>query len=200
MGKKALLVTCAILFGIMIVASGAYGVLAYYADPAGMTNIAKSSAQQESESDGGASQDNSSTAYAEDFTVESQNGDKVSLSSFKGRPVVVSFWTSWCTYCKQEMPLLQKACEEYSGKVDFMLVNSTADARETRELADAYIAEQGYDLPFYFDTEGEAMDAFTVRGYPTMFLINQEGRIAGYASGVVDEQTLTQALDALLDS
>ena len=129
-GKKPLLITAGILFFVIVVASAAYGVLAYTAQPANVDNIA-------SEQNGGESSENQSQGdtagqnegedaqdeavqrvEAPDFTVFDENGEAVTLSSLEGKPVVINFWTSWCTYCKQEMPDFQEVYDHISFLIE----------------------------------------------------------------------------------
>ncbi|MBQ3562389.1 MAG: TlpA family protein disulfide reductase, partial [Clostridia bacterium] len=77
-------------------------------------------------------------AFVGDFTVEDMNGNKVKLSDFLGKPIVLNFWTSWCGYCKQEMPDFDRAAKE-NPNVAFVMVNITRDSRETIGKAKAYV-------------------------------------------------------------
>lgn len=132
---------------------------------------------------------------APDFSVVDAQGNEVSLSSLQGKPVVINFWTSWCTYCKQEMPDFQHAYDAYGDRVEFMMVNSTGDSRETLEKAQAYLDEGGYTFPCYFDTTGQAAQAYQLQGYPTTYVIDSQGNIATYSIGAMTEETLMSALE-----
>ena len=66
---------------------------------------------------------------APDFTMEDANGKTVKLSDFQGKPVVLNFWTSWCGYCKEEMPYFESAYKEYGDRVQFIMLNN-AKSRE----------------------------------------------------------------------
>lgn len=133
-----------------------------------------------------------------DVTFYDSEGNSVKLSDFYGKPVVLNFWVTWCIYCKQEMPDFQEAYEEYGEEVEFLFLNSTDGARETREKAAAYLEEQGYTVPAYYDEDMEAVYTYSVNSLPTTILIDKEGRVAAYAPGLMEKETLTEALDVLL--
>ncbi|WP_165043006.1 MULTISPECIES: TlpA family protein disulfide reductase [unclassified Adlercreutzia] len=202
-GKKTLIIIAVALVAVVAVAAVAYGALAGSKD-ASLTSGAESaqgagqSEGTENGQDGAADAKDNEPIEAPDFTVEDQNGQQVSLSSFEGKPVVINFWTSWCTYCKEEMPMMQSMWETYGDRVQFMMINATDESRETREAADAYIADGGFTMPFYFDTDGQALSAYAVRGFPTTVVVSPEGNVIGYVSGVVEEEALATALDNLL--
>ena len=93
--------------------------------------------------------------FAPDFTVYDADGNEVHLSDFRGKPVVLNFWASWCGPCKMEMPDLEKAYQEYGDQIQFMLVDLTDGSQETVEKASAFIKEQGYTFPVFYDTAME---------------------------------------------
>lgn len=200
-GKKTLIIIAVVLVVVVAVASVAYGALA---GSKGSSLMSGAGSDQASGSETAQGEDPEATAEddepvkAPDFTVEDQSGQQVSLSSFAGKPVVINFWTSWCTYCKQEMPMMQTVWEEYGDQVQFMMIDATTESRETREAAEASIAEGGYTMPFYFDAYGQALSAYAVRGFPTTIVVSAEGTVIGYVSGVVEQEALTSALDSLL--
>lgn len=134
-----------------------------------------------------------------DVKFYDSEGASVNLSDFYGKPVVMNFWATWCGYCKEEMPDFQEAFDEYGDKVNFLFINSTDGQRETREKATAYLDEQGYTLPAYYDEDLEAVYTYSVNSLPTTILLDKEGRIAGYAPGLMPKETLVQALDILLN-
>lgn len=135
---------------------------------------------------------------AVDVTFYDGAGNAVRLSDFYGKPVVLNFWATWCVYCKQEMPDFQEAYEEYGEEAEFLFLNSTDGERETREKAAAYLEEQGYTVPAYYDEDMEAVYAYSIYSLPTTILIDKEGRVAAYAPGLMEKETLTKALEALL--
>ena len=103
---------------------------------------------------------------APDFTVQDGEGNSVKLSDFFGKPIVLNFWASWCPPCKAELPDFEDACKKYDGEVVFLMVNMTDNQMETVEVAKAFVAEQGYTFPVYFDTQYEAAYLYGLSSIP----------------------------------
>ena len=98
------------------------------------------------------SQDNATNnekITAPDFTVLDYNGNEVKLSDFKGKPVVLNFWATWCFYCKEEMPDFNTAYEKYPD-VEFLMLNATDGYQETIESAKEYYEAEGFNFNIYF--------------------------------------------------
>ena len=134
---------------------------------------------------------------APDFTVYDASGNPVRLSDFRGTPVVLNFWASWCPPCKAEMPDFQKEFEAQGQNVQFLIVNMTDGERETVDTASAYIAQQGYTFPVYFDTKYAAANAYQVRSIPATYFIDAEGYVVAQASGSIDSKTLQQGISLI---
>ena len=135
---------------------------------------------------------------APDFTVYDLEGNPVKLSDFQGKPVMLNFWASWCGPCKMEMPDLEKAYQEYGDQIQFMLVDLTDGSQETVEKASAFIKEQGYTFPVFYDTAMEGAYAYGVSGIPVTYFINAEGVFVAYYQGAMTADILQQGMDMLL--
>ena len=135
---------------------------------------------------------------APDFTALNEKGEKVKLSDYKGKPIVLNFWATWCHYCKEEMPDFQKAFEEYPD-VQFLMVNATDGVRETEEKAKAYLKEEGYTFPVLFDTEEEAVYNYYVSGFPSTYFIDAEGNLVTYGSGQLSPENLKKGIEMIAE-
>lgn len=133
---------------------------------------------------------------APNFTVTDKNGKQISLKDMRGKPVVVNFWATWCPYCLQEMPDLEQAYLEYGNDVVFMIVNATT-ANETQEKASAYIAEQGYTFPVYYDTQQSAAHAYGLSSLPYTYFINADGSLAYTHRGMISADVLEQNIQKI---
>lgn len=134
-----------------------------------------------------------------DFTVYDADGNPVQLSDFRGKPVVLNFWASWCGPCKSEMPDFDAKAKELDGKVVFMMVNLTDGYQETVDSASAFIQEQGYDFPVYYDTDLSAAQAYGVSSVPVTYFIDAEGYGVGRAMGAIDAAYLQTGINMILE-
>ena len=135
---------------------------------------------------------------APDFTVLDANGNEVQLSDYRGQPVVLNFWATWCYYCKVEMPDFDKAYEKYP-EVQFLMVNATDGIQETMADAKAYIEQEGFAFDVFFDTELEAVNAYYVTGFPSTFFIDEDGNLVTYSSGMLDFETLELGIQMITE-
>ena len=135
---------------------------------------------------------------APDFTVYDMEGNAHNLSDFRGKPVLLNFWASWCGPCQMEMPDFQKYYETHGDKVHFVIVNLTDGQQETVESASAFIAEKGYTFPVYYDTDIDAAMKYGVNAVPVSYFIDAEGYFVAWAQGALSSDMLQQGMDLLL--
>lgn len=205
MKKKQTLILIAVFAIILIGASVLYKTLSKDAAPDQLAVQEDNSDTQTGSSDTSAgtqetdpSSDNSEQkVQAPDFTVYDIDGNPVRLSDYKGTPVVLNFWASWCGPCKSEMPEFQTKQKELDGKVQFLMVNMTDGVRETVEAASAYLEEANLTLPVFFDTDFQASDTYSVFSLPTSYFIDEEGYIIANATGAIDGETLQRGIDMI---
>lgn len=135
---------------------------------------------------------------APDFTFYDMEANPHKLSDFRGKPVLLNFWASWCGPCKMEMPDIEKAWQEYGDDIHFLLVDLTDGSQETVEKASAYVAQEGYTFPVYFDTAMEGAYAYSVTGIPVTYFIDAEGNFVAYYQSAMTAEILQQGIDMLL--
>lgn len=131
---------------------------------------------------------------APDFTVLDRDGNQVKLSDLRGKPVVLSFWASWCSICKTGMSDFEEVYADAGEEVHFMMINLTTGS-ETEEVATSYIDENGYTFPIYLDTKMNAASAFGVTGVPVTYFVDKEGNLAAYGQGRLGVEGIRQGIE-----
>lgn len=132
---------------------------------------------------------------APDFSLQLFDGRTLRLSALRGRVVVVNFWASWCTACKQESPILQWAWQAY-GPQGVVLVG--INVWDLRDDALAMIREFGKTYPNGPDPSGKILQDYGVTGIPETFFIDRAGRIVRKHLGPVTRELLATQLEVLL--
>ena len=141
----------------------------------------------------------SEALMAPDFTVYDGEGNMVSFSDFKGKPVVINFWATWCGYCVKEMPSFEKAYLEYGDEVVFMMINVTDGYQETMEDAVKFIDEKGYRFPVYYDLDLSAASVYGASSLPATVFINANGEIVHGQLGMMSEDALYGYIGKILE-
>jgi cytochrome c biogenesis protein CcmG/thiol:disulfide interchange protein DsbE len=124
------------------------------------------------------------TNLAPDFTVYDAAGKAVTLSSFRGKPVVINFWASWCYYCKLEMPDFSAVYQKEKDNVQFLFIDWVGSyPSETPATAAAYLKSQNYPFTSYYDTKNDAVGKYQLTGIPATYYINRKGQLVAGSPG-----------------
>jgi peroxiredoxin len=129
-----------------------------------------------------------------DFTLKTVEGKAFNLSDYAGKIVVVNFWTTWCTYCQEEMAELIKFREEAKSlNVELLGVNVTSS--EQSEKAVIQFVKQ-LDLPFQvgLDVHGIVSKEYQIIGIPTTFIIDEKGIVKKKLLGPVTSDMLKELI------
>lgn len=133
------------------------------------------------------------------FTLATLDGEEVSLSDFRGKPVIVNFWASWCGPCRLEMPDLQETFAEQGDALTILGINLTERDGDLDEVA-GFIDEFALTFPIVLDTDGEVADLYRVRGQPASVFIDADGMVATVFYGVINEQFIKEQISELVES
>lgn len=144
------------------------------------------------------SADTQNVQLAADFTVFDADGKAHKLSDYRGKPVVVNFWASWCGPCKIELPAFQDKWETYGDEVEFLMVNLVDNASETLASAQNFLSTTDYTFPVYFDTEQDAAYTYAVYSIPTTLFIDAQGQLVNTAKGLLNHDMLEQYIQSIL--
>jgi thiol-disulfide isomerase/thioredoxin len=108
-------------------------------------------------------------------------GNGVSLSSFRGKLVLLTQWATWCPYCARELPTVNDV-QELLGHDKFMVLPISVD-KEGPQIAKKYLEDKSLNLPTYSDAKSVVGKILKTRGIPSSILIDQEGREIGRIHG-----------------
>lgn len=125
------------------------------------------------------------------FTATSTDGEKFSNASIKGRIVLLEFWTTWCSFCAEEAPFVDKINRESGGKDLLVLAVNVGESKKTvKKYLEAH--PRSCKIVLTDDTNLAAMYAATV--YPIYVVIDREGNIAATQRGAAGEEALWDLL------
>lgn len=128
---------------------------------------------------------------APDFTLTDEAGNTVSLSGFRGTPVLLNFWATWCEPCRKEMPELQKLQDGLTGKLRVIAV----DVGENKDQAAAFKQELGLTFTTPVDPTRQAAAKYNLFGLPASYVIDKDGVTRAVKFGpFVDENDLLKSI------
>ncbi|WP_296804709.1 TlpA disulfide reductase family protein [Thiocapsa sp.] len=114
------------------------------------------------------------------FDLQGPAGEPQRLLDHRGKPVILNFWATWCPPCRAEMPSMQRAHEDLADEgISVIAVNVGEDA----ETIERFLSETDVDFPIPMDVDSEVVQSYPVKGLPTTFVIDPEGRFAFSATG-----------------
>ncbi|MCR5836170.1 MAG: TlpA family protein disulfide reductase [Lachnospiraceae bacterium] len=122
---------------------------------------------------GTGTQDKARRNAAPDFTTELADGSTFTLSSAKGKVVLINIWATWCGPCCGEMPAFQKLYEEYGDKMQIVAVNYA----EPKEDVKQFLKENEYTFPVAFDENAEVAAKYPSQGIPYTIIVDKDGAI-----------------------
>ena len=195
--RKNLAVAIVVLAALLATSVAVYNVYKDKVDPLTGAMSEASQALAEANDVSISEQQTVATTVAPDFTMQDANGKTVKLSDFKGKPVVLNFWTSWCKYCKAEMPYFESAYKQYGNQVQFIMLNA-AKSERTKDGGKTFIAESNYTFPVFYETEGKATTLYGLRGFPATIFIDANGNIIERNIGAISQAKLDERIKTLL--
>ena len=127
---------------------------------------------------------------APDFTLDQAYGGSVDLSAYRGKAVLLVFWTTSCGICRHELPLLDRLNSEFRARGVEILAVNIRDLDGARE----FMGSEHLHLTNLIDPDGAAAQSYKVSGVPKLVLIGRDGKIRRSAAGWQNERTLRRWL------
>lgn len=127
-----------------------------------------------------------------EMSLQKANGQPVQLTSYRGRPLVINLWATWCPPCRREMPVLQQAQHDYPD-ITFLFVNQG----EAPQTVTTFLATTGLELSHVlFDSGGQLAQQVGSMALPTTLFYNAEGRLVTSHLGELSRASLSHALES----
>jgi peroxiredoxin len=137
---------------------------------------------------------------APDFSLRTAEGEIITLSELKGRPILINFWASWCPPCRAEMPAFERAYQAWQDQ-GFLILAINATQQDSVDQALAFAQEYGLSFPLLFDADGQVYRNYQVRSLPTSFFVDPQGVIREVVvGGPISEALLHVRVEQLLKS
>jgi len=132
---------------------------------------------------------------AYDFTLDDLDGRPVSLSDFRGQPVVVNFWASWCAPCRLEMPVFEKIYEQHQD--DGLVILALNQSEQAAVARNYFYDEMGLTFTPLLDEHSDVSAHYgSYSVLPTTFFIDAEGKVAAIHRGPLTESLMADYLAA----
>ncbi len=141
---------------------------------------------------------------APDFTLLDLSGNKVSLSGYKGKIVVLDFWATWCAPCKASFPAMKNAVEQHSDVV-FLFIATQEKRDGALDRVNSYITQNNYPFKVIMDEPSKqdpnvfkALSLYQVNGIPTKIIVDAKGRQRFVSVGFTTDVELLNEMEAMI--
>ena len=132
---------------------------------------------------------------AKDFNLENVRADqpRVELAAYRGRPVVLNFFASWCVPCRSEMPGFEAVHQQVGDRIAFIGI----DHNDVRPDAIDLLNSTGVTYPSGFNPKGDLAVDYGLVGMPTTVFISADGRVLDQHTGALSQHDLSADIDRL---
>jgi len=135
---------------------------------------------------------------APDFTLDTLDGTKATLSELRGRIVLINLWATWCPPCRAEMPALENAYKQYKDSGVVVLGLNVTNQDSEKDIP-PFVDEFGLTFPILLDRDGSVSALYQLKGLPTTYFVNREGIIRTVVvGGPMNETFIRSKIEALL--
>lgn len=136
---------------------------------------------------------------APDFSFNDVSGNKIKLSDFRGKVVMLEFWATWCPPCIESIPAMQTVYEKYKDRGFLLLGISVDRGTDAGSKVSSFLKENGVAYPVFLD-DGNISSAYGANSIPMSLIIDKNGHIAVRHTGFIPNmvETLSREIEALL--
>lgn len=135
---------------------------------------------------------------APDFTLGTLDGTEVSLSQFRGQPVLINFWASWCAPCREEMPELVRAYEMHKAE-GFVILGLNLTFQDYLSEIHRFVDEFQMTFPILLDEDGAVTERlYRIPGIPMSVFINRDGTIQRIQVGLMSGEQIDRYVAEIL--
>ena len=132
---------------------------------------------------------------APDFELPTPTGEIIRLSDYRGTPVIVNFWATWCGPCRAEFPEFQEAAVDNADSLVIIGVNSTST--DQAENIPSFLEEFGITFPIVLDEQGDVVDQYRVLGLPTTVFVDSNGVVNEVFTGPLNKAYIESKISEL---
>lgn len=129
---------------------------------------------------------------APDFELETLKGERVKLSDFRGKRIMLNFWASWCGPCRAEIPDMQKFYDQKEEDIEILAVNLIDSRPDEADNVGPFVEEYELTFPVLLDWGNVVSGIYQIQPIPTTFLIHSDGRIHNIAYGPLNYELMIQ--------
>lgn len=131
------------------------------------------------------------------FTLQTLEGDTVSLEDYRGQKIMLNFWATWCPPCKEEMPDMQEIYEEKQQEEIAILAINVTPSEKNPKLVNSFVEEYGLTFPILMDEQGAVTYQYEILSYPTSYFIDTDGVVRKKVIGGLTKERILQELSLL---
>jgi peroxiredoxin len=132
---------------------------------------------------------------APDFELKTTDGQTVKLSDFKGKPVMLNFFATWCPPCRAEMPALQEVYKEYEAQGFVILA---VNLNESNLAIQAFRDKLGLTFPIVIDKTDEVSRTYGIVPLPTSYFVGKDGKVVGKWTGEISKEKLVSYVKQMI--
>lgn len=138
------------------------------------------------------------------IVLKDQNGKEHNLEDYKGKVVFINFWATWCGYCVEELPYLERVSKDYANDLVVLGISApkSKEAPKNPDIAKGeiikFLEKKKVSYPVLFDETGKVSKDYGIQFFPTSFVIGRDGYLEGYIPGGLTEENLRKIVEAAI--